>query len=124
MKPIVVGKTYNNKKRRKEEAERWIANITADNAKQEKLIEKLKKELESINKHECYACGQEIHDNKQEEIRKQKEEMLQESALQILSNQTQEQEHQDVLKEIGELENCPVTEYDHLEQALNHKKHR
>ena len=112
---------YNDKKRKKEEAQRWIASITADNEKQEKIISKLKKELETIDKHECYACGQQIHDNKQEEIRKQKEEMLQEAAMQILSNQTQEQEHQGVLTEIGELENCPITQYDKIEEAYNHR---
>ena len=112
---------YKSKKQKKEEAERWLASITADNQKQEKLIAKLKTELESIDKHECYACGQEIHDNKQEEIKKQKEEMLQEAALQVLANESQADEHTRVLKEIGELEQCPITEYDDLEQALNHK---
>ena len=112
---------YKSKKQKKEEAERWLASITADNQKQEKLIAKLKTELESIDKHECYACGQEIHDNKQEEIKKQKEEMLQEAALQVLAITSQADEHNRVLKEIGELEQCPITEYDDLEQALNHK---
>jgi DNA repair exonuclease SbcCD ATPase subunit len=113
--------TFNDKKRKLEEAQRWMASITADNEKQEKLIAKLKKELESIDKHECYACGQEIHDNKQEEIKKQKEEMLQEAAQQILTNETQYEEHAKVVKDIGELENCPVTQYDSVEEAYNHR---
>ena len=112
---------FNDKKRRLEEAQRWIANITADNEKQEKLISKLKKELESIDKHECYACGQEIHDNKQEEIKKQKEEMLKEAALQLLSNETQYEEHSKIVSDIGELETCPVTQYDSVEEAYNHR---
>jgi DNA repair exonuclease SbcCD ATPase subunit len=113
--------TFNDKKRKLEEAQRWMASITADNEKQEKLIAKLKKELESIDKHECYACGQEIHDSKQEEIKKQKEEMLQEAAQQILTNETQHEEHAKVVKDIGELENCPVTQYDSVEEAYNHR---
>ena len=113
--------TFNDKKRKLEEAQRWMASITADNEKQEKLIAKLKKELESIDKHECYACGQEIHDNKQEEIKKQKEETLQEAALQLLTNETQYAEHAKVVKDIGELENCPVTQYDSVEEAYNHR---
>jgi DNA repair exonuclease SbcCD ATPase subunit len=51
----------------------------------------------------------------------QKTEMLQDAAMQILANQTQEQEHQDTLKEIGQLEACPVTQYDTIEQAYNHR---
>src|SRR6056300_2116484 len=113
--------TFNDKKRKLEEAQRWMASITADNEKQEKIIAKLKKELESIDKHECYACGQEIHDNKQEEIKKQKEETLQEAAQQILTNETQYAEHSKVVSDIGELENCPETQYDSVEEAYNHR---
>jgi DNA repair exonuclease SbcCD ATPase subunit len=112
---------YNKKKTRKESAEKWIANITADNQKQEKLIEKLKKEIDSLKDHKCYACGQDVHDSKQAEILAQKEEQIKEAALQMLANQTQEMEHLDTLKEIGELENCPVTQYDKIEEAYNHR---
>ena len=112
---------YNKKKIRKETAEKWIANITADNEKQEKLIAKLKKEIESLEAHKCYACGQDVHDSKQEEIMSQKAEMLKEAALQILTNQTQEEEHRATLTEIGELEACPVTQYDKIEEAYNHR---
>ena len=113
--------TYNKKKIRKDAAEKWLANITADNQRQEKLIEKLNKEIASLKDHKCYACGQEVHDSKQTEILAQKEELLKEAALQILANQTQEKEHQDTLVEIGELEQCPVTQYDTVEQAYNHR---
>ena len=39
------------------EAKRWIANIEADDAKQEKLIEKLDSEIVLLKEHKCYACG-------------------------------------------------------------------
>jgi DNA repair exonuclease SbcCD ATPase subunit len=112
---------YNKKKTRKDAAEKWIANITADNQKQERLIEKLKKEMASLQDHKCYACGQDVHNSKQAEILTQKEDQVKEAALQILANQTQEMEHLDTLKEIGELEQCPVTQYDTIEQAYNHR---
>lgn len=112
---------YNKKKTRKETAEKWIANITADNQKQERLIEKLKKEIASLEAHKCYACGQDVHDSKQSEILSQKQEQVQEAALQILTNQTQEDEHRATLTEIGELEACPVTQYDKIEEAYNHR---
>ena len=112
---------YNKKKTRKESSEKWIASITADNDRQERLIIKLKKEIESLLAHRCYACGQDVHDSKQTEIMSQKSEMLKEAALQIVTNQTQEEEHRATLLEIGELENCPVTQYDTAEQAYNHR---
>lgn len=112
---------YNKKKQKKDEAERWIAKIIADNEKQEKLSEKLKNEIASLKDHKCYACGQDVHDSKQVEILSQKEDLLKECSLQILANLTQEEEHRSILNEIGELENCPVTQYDTIEEAYNHR---
>lgn len=112
---------YNKKKQRKDNADRWIANITADNQKQEKLIERLKKEITALEDHKCYACGQEVHDSKQEEILNQKQEMLKEAAMQLLTNQSQEDEHRAVLAEVGELEKCPITQYDKIDEAYNHR---
>jgi DNA repair exonuclease SbcCD ATPase subunit len=62
-----------------------------------------------------------MHDSKQEEILNQKIEILNEAATQLEANQTQEEEYRAILKEIGELETCPVTQYDTIEQAYNHR---
>ena len=112
---------FNDKKRKLEEAQRWMASITADNEKQEKTIIKLDKELTDLKEHKCYACGQELHDGKQEEILKDKESQKQEAALQIITNETQYAEHSKVVSDIGELEQCPVTQYDSVEEAYNHR---
>ena len=112
---------FNDKKRSLEEAQRWMANITADNQKQEKLISKLDKEIADLKDHKCYACGQELHDSKQDEILKDKEALMQEAALQIITNETQHQEHAKVVADIGELEACPTTQYDSVEEAYNHR---
>jgi DNA repair exonuclease SbcCD ATPase subunit len=112
---------FNTKKKRKDEATRWIASIDADDIKQNKLVDKLDAELKLLQDHKCHACGQDIHDSKQEEIIKSKQAQKQEAALQLLANDTQRMEHTDVLTEIGELEGCPPTQYDNLEEALNHK---
>jgi DNA repair exonuclease SbcCD ATPase subunit len=81
----------------------------------------LGKEIASTKEHRCYACGQDVHDAKQEEILTQKEALIKETTLQLLANSTQEIEHRTVLDEIGELEACPVTQYDNIEAAYNHK---
>ena len=112
---------FNEKKKRLEEAQRWIANIEADNTKQEKTIAKLDKEILLLKEHKCHACGQEIHDTTQEEILKSKEDQKQEAALQIITNNTQWEEHTAIVNEIGELETCPPTQYDNLEEAVNHR---
>jgi hypothetical protein len=74
-----------------------------------------------LDNHKCYACGSDIHDTKQDEIRVSKQNALQEAALQLLTNDTQRLEHQDTLKQLGELGKAPTVFYDTLEDALNHK---
>jgi DNA repair exonuclease SbcCD ATPase subunit len=87
----------------------------------EKLVAKLKAEIAALDAHRCYACGQDIHDNKQDEIRNSKQASLQETALQLLANNTQQMEHENELEDLGELGTAPSVFYDTLEDALNHR---
>jgi DNA repair exonuclease SbcCD ATPase subunit len=112
---------YNKKQIRRTEAEKWIARIISENGKLSKQINQLEKDISDLKEHRCYACGQSIHDLKQEEILKNKEDLLKEVALQILANQTQEQQHRDTISEIGELVVCPQTQYDNIDQAYSHR---
>ena len=113
--------TYYQRSKAHEEAQKYLRNIAAEDAKLQKTVEKLERELAALNDHKCYACGQEIHDAKQDEIRLSKQASLREAALQLLANDTQRQEHQDALRNIGELGKAPGVFYDTLEDALNHK---
>lgn len=113
--------TFYDTKKAIEDANKWIRSIEQDNAKLEKLTDKLKKEIEDLESHKCYACGQDLHDNKHEEILASKRATLQETALQLLTNQTQEQEHRDALAELGELGTAPKVFYDTVDQAYEHQ---
>jgi len=113
--------TFYDTKKAIEDAYKWIRSIDQDNAKLEKLQAKLEKEIEDLQSHKCYACGQELHDNKHEEILEGKRATLEETAHQILANQTQEQEHRDTLAELGELGTAPTVFYDTVEQAYEHQ---
>jgi DNA repair exonuclease SbcCD ATPase subunit len=112
---------FHIKKKAIDECNRWIRSIESDDAKLNKTVEKLKKELEALDNHQCYACGQGLHDNKQDEIRVSKQDTLQETALQLLANDTQRLEHQARLSELGNLGHAPAVFYDTLEHALNHR---
>ena len=81
----------------------------------------LKKDLEQITQHRCFACGTEIHDNSLDTVKAEREKTLQEHALQLLTNDTQRQEHQQQLEVLGQLGTAPTVFYDTLEDALNHK---
>jgi len=107
-------KTINN-------ATNWIRSIESDDIKQQKLLDKLKQEIALLEDHKCHSCGQDIHDNKQDELKTAKQAQIQEHALQLLANNTQWMEHTDTLKELGELGKAPKVFYDTLEDALNHR---
>lgn len=112
---------FHQKKKAIDEANRYIRQIATDDAKLNKLLEKLQTEIAALDNHKCHSCGQDLHDSKQEELKAAKEEMLRETALQLLANDTQRNEHEDTLKTLGELGTAPTVFYDTLEDALNHK---
>ena len=112
---------WTKNKNKIDEAKKWLANITAAKEKQEKTVEKLEKEIVTLNDHKCYACGQALHDAKQEEILEQKALLLSDHLLQIADLEKQRSEYQATLDEVGELGQCPSVHYDRLEDALNHK---
>ena len=112
---------YNEKKNRLDEAVRWINNLNTDDAKQEKVITKLKNEIKLLKEHTCYACGQEMHDDKQESILAAKEDQKQEATEQLLINNTQLQKHETVVAEIGELGTKPVVFYKTVNDAYEHQ---
>ena len=111
---------YLEKKKLKDEAERWLSNIRLDNTKQEKLITKLDKELALLEDHKCHACGQEIHDTKQEEILSNKQSLRKEASEQMAVNALEEQEWADALESLGELGQMPVTHYNTETEAHKH----
>ena len=86
-----------------------------------KNLDKLKKEIEKLEQHECYACGQAIHDDKHTSILEEKRTSMQDMSLQYLSNEGQLQEHVDTLTKLGEPAPPPAVFYDTKEDAINHK---
>lgn len=106
---------------RRTQLEDWISSINFDNAKQEKLVEKLGKEIALLVDHKCHTCGQELHDDKQEEILKSKELQKTDAAMQVLTNDTQLQEHQIALDALGAVGSAPVTFYENVNDAHDHR---
>jgi DNA repair exonuclease SbcCD ATPase subunit len=113
--------SYHSRRKQIDEHKKYIKQIESENDKLTRQTEKLKGEIEDLDNHRCYACGQGIHDEKQNEIRKDKQKQLQDTSLQILTNESQRDEHQNELDDLGELGSAPAVFYDTLELALNHK---
>ena len=112
---------FHVKKKALDDANRYIRQIDSDDAKLKKLLDKLKTEIAALDAHRCHSCGQDLHDDKQDELKQAKQALVQETALQLLANGTQRQEHEDTVAQIGTLGTAPTVFYDSLEQALNHR---
>lgn len=106
---------------KREKLANFTKELELDILKLERTQNKLKDEIASLKDHKCYACGQNIHDDKQEEIRKEKQEALLETSLHLMSNLGQYEEYNKELYDMGEMEIKPDTFYSSMEEALKHQ---
>jgi DNA repair exonuclease SbcCD ATPase subunit len=112
---------YNNNKKIADDARKWIASIDLDQARLEKTQAALQQDIARLEQHRCYACGQEIHDAKQDEILQAKQTALQDATLQWMANDSQRTAHAQTIANLGDIRTPPTIFYDDLEQALNHR---
>ena len=112
---------FNDQVKTVAEINRWKLACEAEQVKLLKQLDKLKSEIEKLEKHECYACGQSVHDSKHEEILEAKHQTMKETSLQYLANDTQLAEHLEALKLLSDLGLQPQVFYDKKEDAINHK---
>ena len=112
--------SYNEKSKKIDELKIWIDRCVADEAKEKKLVNKLKKEIADLRNHTCYACGQQMHDSKKETVLADKEKSLQEAVLQELATNTQYIENTQALIDLGELGIKPTTHYKTEAEAVKH----
>ena len=113
--------TYTQKSKDIADLNKAIARAEQDQTREEKTIEKLKKEIDDLKSHKCYACGQDLHDTKHEEVLAGKETALKEAALQYLTTNGQWIELTGTLKDLGELGTKPTTFYDDKSLAVQHQ---
>jgi len=112
---------YLEKKTQVTTLETEITKLVNSITREQKRLEKAQKDLIATQQHECYACGQSIHDSKHEEILKTKQEAVSESQLHIDTDTDLKIEYQNALVELGELGMMPVTHYNKLQEALEHQ---
>jgi DNA repair exonuclease SbcCD ATPase subunit len=102
-------------------AEREIKNLEGNIARLTKTKSTLEKDIASLQNHQCHACGQEIHDAKQDEILSAKQQALAETANAIGDYEDDVEAQQDTLEQLGPVSTAPRVFYDTLEAALNHR---
>ncbi len=109
------------KKQAIEQLEKYIAQNQRDEARENRIVERLKTEIASLEEHKCHACGQELHDNNHETLLAAKKKEQQEAALNALAANTQYMENTAALAELGELGDAPSTFYEREADAFEHR---
>ena len=103
------------------EVNRWKISGEQECTRLEKHITSLTSEVAKLEKHECYACGQEIHDEKHLEVLEKKKATLEETEQQLNESEEKVQVQVDQLVKLGDPGPIPNVFYDSKEDAINHK---
>jgi DNA repair exonuclease SbcCD ATPase subunit len=112
---------WNANKKEHESLASLSAKQTSALEKEQRILEKLERELVSLTEHKCHTCGQELHDSKHTEIMSAKSTQIEESRGAINEHLEELSVITEAISLLGELGACPAVTYDSLEEALNHK---
>ena len=112
---------YLEKKQQRSTLEAEITKLSNSITREQKRLDKAKQDLLATEQHECYACGQKIHDEKHGEILKAKRSAVEESQDHINNDFTLKTEYQNALEQLGELGMEPVTLYNTEQEAFQHQ---
>jgi DNA repair exonuclease SbcCD ATPase subunit len=93
--------------------------VSLENAlnKEEKIVEKLVKEIETLKDHKCYACGQELHDEKHDEVLSQKQLLLDVAQVDLAQTQNELEKNKNSVFDLGL---APATYYKTEAEAFKH----
>jgi DNA repair exonuclease SbcCD ATPase subunit len=112
--------TWNERNKEITDLKRLVDRCVSDEQREQKILDKLKAEVEELENHKCYACGQDFHDSNHETVLAAKKKALQEAALQLLATNSQWLENTGELAKLGELGERPVTHYKTEAEAIRH----
>jgi len=112
---------FNARKQQIDTLNSEIAKLTTSIEREQKRLDKAQADLDATLKHECYACGQEIHDEQHDKIVAQKTELVEESVKHITSDTELLNEYKEALTSIGELGVAPKLHYNTVQEAYQHQ---
>jgi DNA repair exonuclease SbcCD ATPase subunit len=98
-----------------------ISRVKLDVGREEKLVAKLSKEIETLENHECHTCGQAFHDSKHQQV-------LESKQAELATARQNGAEHSTLLSELeaahtalGTLGKPPKMFYDKESDAVHHQ---
>lgn len=112
---------YNQRKKDHADLDKSINRTEEDITKEEKSLKKIVKELEQLQDHKCYACGQDFHDDKHTKVLKEKEKSKKESEKNIKEYTELLVELKKTKIELGPIGKQPKLYYDTEQEAFQHR---
>jgi DNA repair exonuclease SbcCD ATPase subunit len=98
-----------------------ISRTKLDVGREEKLIAKLSKEIETLANHECHTCGQAFHDSKHEQVLAGKQSELASAQTSVAEFNTLLLELETTHDSLGVLGKPPKLFYDRESDAIQHQ---
>jgi DNA repair exonuclease SbcCD ATPase subunit len=108
---------YQQQKVELELIKKTIINLENAVKKDSNLVNKLLSEVETLREHKCYACGQELHDEKHDEVLNQKELLLEQAKQELTQTQKDLEKNKNSLFDLGL---APETFYNTEAEAFKH----
>lgn len=108
---------YNKKQLELRQLNSDIARLETTINKELKLIDKLKSEIETLEEHKCYACGQDFHDDNHNNVLANKNNLLTETTNDYNTISTELKNKKNSLFDLG---SQPKTHYDTEAEAIMH----
>jgi DNA repair exonuclease SbcCD ATPase subunit len=112
---------YNQRKKDHADLDKSIVRTEDDLVKEEKAVKKIDKELAQLAEHKCYACGQEIHDEKYNKVLKEKEKAKKDCDKNIKEYNELIEQLKIAKTELGPIGKQPKLYYDTEQEAFQHR---
>lgn len=101
--------------------ERAVAALQSNITREQRRRDQTKEDLDAAENHQCYACGQKLHDDQHGQIIQKKTQALAESDELIETETSSMKEIQAEIDKIGDLGARPETKYRTAQEAYEHQ---
>lgn len=112
---------YRQKAKDISDVQSYIQRSQQDQTRENRTIEKLKREIETLSNHQCHTCGQEFHDEKHLQVLAAKQQDLTASKANLVTATNDLATFNEALTSLGELGEAPVTFYASEQDAVQHR---
>jgi DNA repair exonuclease SbcCD ATPase subunit len=113
--------TYRQKAKDISDVQSYLQRARQDQVRENRTVEKLEREIETLRNHQCHTCGQEFHDEKQLEVLTGKQQDLDVAQENLTTAVNDVAAFTEALLSLGELGNAPATFYDSEQDAVQHR---